>query len=445
MRRLAAGLAALALAGCATEREAAELMLPTRTSSLADVQVVTSPGGITAWLVSESFVPMISMEWTWSGGASVEPAGLRGIGWVLAYMMNEGAGDMDTSAYGARMEDLDMKFACGQWSDWTSCGMTTLKASADESFDMVRQAFSSLRLDDEPFERAKREMIVGIKEDETNPKSVASRAMNEALIPGHPYARRSTEQTVRAIQKSDARKLMAQLMTKDRLLVVVVGDITADELKPKLDEVFGSLPATSVLPVVRDAKALPAQAKPIVMDLPQPQTLIMFSGPGIRREDPDFYAAYVLNYILGGGSFSSRLTDDVREKRGLTYGIGTGLSIQPHFWRWQGSSATMNDKADEVVQLIRDNISRLGKEGPTAEELADAKAYITGAFPLAFDSNTKIAQNLIGFRQDGMPADYVQARNSYFEAVTLEDVKRVARTYMKPEDFTFVMVGKPTD
>jgi len=445
MRRLAAGLAALALAGCATEREAAELMLPTRTSSLADVQVVTSPGGITAWLVSESFVPMISMEWTWSGGASVEPAGLRGIGWVLAYMMNEGAGDMGTSAYGARMEDLDMRFACGQWSDWTSCGMTTLKASADESFDMVRQAFSSLRLDDEPFERAKREMIVGIKEDETNPKSVASRAMNEALIPGHPYARRSTEQTVSAIQKSDARKLMAQLMTKDRLLVVVVGDITADELKPKLDEVFGSLPATSVLPVVRDAKALPAQAKPIVMDLPQPQTLIMFSGPGIRREDPDFYAAYVLNYILGGGSFSSRLTDDVREKRGLTYGIGTGLSIQPHFWRWQGSSATMNDKADEVVQLIRDNISRLGKEGPTAEELADAKAYITGAFPLAFDSNTKIAQNLIGFRQDGMPADYVQARNSYFEAVTLEDVKRVARTYMKPEDFTFVMVGKPTD
>lgn len=445
MRRLAAGLAALALAGCATEREAAELMLPTRTSSLADVQVVTSPGGITAWLVSESFVPMISMEWTWSGGASVEPAGLRGIGWVLAYMMNEGAGDMDTSAYGARMEDLDMKFACGQWSDWTSCGMTTLKASADESFDMVRQAFSSLRLDDEPFERAKREMIVGIKEDETNPKSVASRAMNEALIPGHPYARRSTEQTVSAIQKSDARKLMVQLMTKDRLLVVVVGDITADELKPKLDEVFGSLPATSVLPVVRDAKALPAQAKPIVMDLPQPQTLIMFSGPGIRREDPDFYAAYVLNYILGGGSFSSRLTDDVREKRGLTYGIGTGLSIQPHFWRWQGSSATMNDKADEVVQLIRDNISRLGKEGPTAEELADAKAYITGAFPLAFDSNTKIAQNLIGFRQDGMPADYVQARNSYFEAVTLEDVKRVARMYMKPEDFTFVMVGKPTD
>lgn len=439
--RLAGVVAALMLAGCATAQPDAPMR---DSSSLADVQIVTSPGGITAWLVHESFVPMISMEWTWAGGASVEPDDKRGIGWVTAYMMNEGAGDMDTAAYGARMEDLNMRFACGVWSDWTNCGMTTLKETADESFDMVRLAYTDLRLDDEPFERAKREMIVGLQDDETNPKAIVSKAMNEALIPGHPYARSATEETVSAITKADSQKLIRQLMTKDRLKVVVVGDITAEELKPKLDLVFGSLPATSTLPVVPDAVPLPAPKQPIVKELPQPQTLIMFSGPGIKREDPDFYAAYVLNYILGGGTFSSRLTDDVREKRGLTYGIGTGLSIQPHMWRWQGSSSTMNDKADEVVRLIRENIERLGREGPTADELADAKAYITGAFPLAFDSNAKIAQNLLGFRQDGMPVDYVQQRNSYFEAVTLEDVKRVAATYMKPDDFTFVMVGKPT-
>ncbi|HOZ27873.1 MAG TPA: pitrilysin family protein [Hyphomonadaceae bacterium] len=443
MRRLAGLIAAVVLAGCATAQpEAPELSRGE--SSLADVQIVTSPGGITAWLVSENFVPMISMEWTWAGGASVEPDDKRGIGWVTAYMMNEGAGDMGTSAYGARMEDLNMRFACGVWADWTNCGMTTLKETADESFDMVRLAYSDLRLDDEPFERAKREMIVGLQEDETNPKAIVSKAMNDALIPGHPYARSATEATVSAIGKADSRNLIRQLMTKDRLKVVVVGDITAEELKPKLDLVFGSLPATSTLPVVQDAAPLPAPEQPIVKELPQPQTLIMFSGPGIRRDDPDFYAAYVLNYILGGGAFSSRLTDDVREKRGLTYGIGTALSIQPHMWRWQGSSSTMNDKAGEVVELIRENIGRLGREGPTPEELADAKAYITGAFPLAFDSNAKIAQNLLGFQQDGMPADYVQQRNSYFEAVTLADVKRVAAAYMKPDDFTFVMVGQPT-
>lgn len=441
--RLLGLVAALMLAGCTTAQPAAPVS-QRESSSLADVQIVTSPGGITAWLVSEDFVPMISMEWTWAGGASVEPDDKRGIGWVTAYMMNEGAGDMDTAAYGARMEDLNMRFACGVWSDWTNCGMTTLKETADESFDMVRLAYTDLRFDDEPFERAKREMIVGLQEDETNPKAIVSKAMNEALIPGHPYARSATEETVSAITKTDSQQLIKQLMTKDRLKVVVVGDITAEELKPKLDLVFGSLPETSTLPVVPDAVPLPAPELPIVKELPQPQTLIMFSGPGIKREDPDFYAAYVLNYILGGGTFSSRLTDDIREKRGLTYGIGTGLSIQPHMWRWQGSSSTMNDKADEVVRLIRETIERLGKEGPTPEELADAKAYITGAFPLAFDSNAKIAQNLLGFRQDGLPAEYVQQRNSYFEAVTLEDVKRVAATYMKPDDFTFVMVGQPT-
>jgi zinc protease len=169
----------------------------------------------------------------------------------------------------------------------------------------------------------------------------------------------------------------------------------------------------------------------------------MFSGPGLQREDPDFYAAFVLNYILGGGGFSSRLTDDIREKRGLTYGIGTGLSIQPHFWRWTGSSSTMNDKASEVTRLIKENIDRLGKEGPTEAELKDAKAYLTGAFPLAFDSNAKIAKNLLSFRQDGMGVDYVAKRNDYINAVTLDDLKRVAATYMKAENFTFVMVGQP--
>jgi zinc protease len=341
------------------------------------------------------------------------------------------------------MADLNMKFACGVWSDWTSCGMSMLKETAEESFEMMRLALSAPRFDDEPFERAKRELVVGLKQEETNPRSLASRTMNSVLIPGHPYARFATPETVASIKKTDAEQLMKQLMTKDRLLVVVVGDITADELSPKLDHIFESLPATSALPDPPLAQARPAPAAPIVKELPLPQTTVLFSGPGVSRNDPDFYAAYTLNYILGGGGFSSRLTDDIREKRGLTYGIGAGLSIQPHYWRWTGSSSTMNDKADEVVDLIKQNIERLGRDGPTQQELEDAKQYITGSFPLAFDSNAKIAKNLMGFRQDGLDVEYVEKRNDHFNAVTLEDLKRVASLYMRPENFTFVMVGKP--
>ena len=422
---------------------ACQTVPPAKDTSLADVQVVTSPGGVTAWLVSESHVPIIAMEMAWRGGATNEPRGREGAGWVLAYMMNEGAGKFDTTEYGARMQDLNMSFACGVAIDWTSCSLTTLKETADESFDMVRMALAEPRFDREPLERAKRELSVSLKQEDANPRTLASRAMNNELIPGHPYARYATPETAARVSRSDIARLKQTLMTKERLLVVVVGDMTADELRPKLDEVFGALPAGSPLPPLADAVARPALLEPVVTQLAQPQTLVMFSGPGVRREDPDFFAAYLLNYILGGGALSSRLGDDLREKRGLTYGVGTGLSLQTHFWRWTGSTSVQNDKADEAVALIRKNIGRLGRDGPTQAELDDAKAYVTGAFPLAFDSNARIARNLLGFRQDNLAADYVQQRNGFFEAVTLADVKRVAAEYMKPEHFTFVMVGQP--
>jgi zinc protease len=298
-------------------------------------------------------------------------------------------------------------------------------------------------MDQGPIDRAKREFQVGLMQAETNPKTIASRAMNAAIMPGHPYSRYATPDSVGAITRDDVVAFKNQLMTKDRLLVVVVGDITAEELKPKLDEVFGGLPATSTVPDVSDVAPAPAPAAPVVKALPIPQTLVMFSGPGIKRSDPDFYAAYVLNYILGGGGFSSRLTDDIREDKGLTYGIGTGLSVQSHLWRWTGSSSTMNDKANEVVRLVKEHIGKLGAEGPTQKELDDAKAYLTGAFPLSFDSNMKIAGNLMQFRQDDLGVDYVSQRNDLINAVTLEDAKRVAANYMKPDAFTFVMVGQP--
>lgn len=442
MRRLAVACLAW-LGACQSPAPPAAPALRASDFSMSNVQVVTSPSGVTAWLVEEDFVPAVAMEMAWRGGSVSDPEDKSGLSWLLAYMMNEGAGDLDTTAYGARMEDLSMEFGCGINLDWMNCSFTTLTATADESFEMLRKAFSEPRMDTEPFERAKREMIAGLNAAEMDPKTLASRAMNAAIIPDHPYARHPTPQSMAMSSKDDVLAMMRRMMTRDELLVVVVGDISADQLTTRLDQVFGSLPAVSGIPEAQDAAPKPAPRAPVVTKLRQPQTLVMFSGPGIRRDDPDFYAAYLLNYMLGGDGLSSRLAEDLREKRGLTYGIATGLSIQSHLWRWTGSSSTMNQTAGEVMRLVRANIARLGREGPTEQELADAKAYVTGAFPLAFDSNAKIARNLLGFRQDGMGVDYVQERNGYFEAVTLDDVKRVAARYMKPEDFTFVLVGEP--
>jgi len=336
-----------------------------------------------------------------------------------------------------------MMFACGVSIDWTSCSLTTLRETADEGFNMVRMALAEPRFDRGPVECAKRELSVSLRQGDADPKMLASRAMNDALIPGHPYARQATPETVGRVSRSDIAMLKHTLMTRDRLLVVAVGEMSADELEPKLDEMFGALPAGAPLAPLADAVARHALSEPVVKQLAQPQTLVMFSGPGVPREDPDFFAAYLPNYILGGDALSSRLGDDLREKRGLTYGVGTGLSLQTHFWRWTGSTSVLNGKAEDAVALIRENIGRLGRDGPTQAELNDAMAYVTGAFPLAFDSNASIARNHLGFQQDNLAADYVHQRNAYFEAVTLADVKRVAEEYMKPDQFTFVMVGQP--
>jgi len=441
--RPAFALIALAALGACSKPAPAVVEAAKDTSALADIQVVTSPGGVTAWLVQESFVPIIAMEMSWKGGAETEPEAKLGGAWLLGYMMNEGAGELDTQAYGARMEDLNMSFGCSVSVDWSGCALSTLKETSDEAFDMARLALSQPRFDAEPLERAKRELAVSLQEAETDPGTLAARAMNAQVLPGHPYGRIATAETAGSVTRDDIIALKAALMTKDRLLVTVVGDISAEELKPKLDEMFGSLPATSALPPVADVEARPAPAEPVVIDFPIPQTLVEFSGPGIKRDDPDFYAAYVLNYILGGGGFSSRLMDDIREKKGLTYGISTFQSLQTHLWRWNGDASTKNETAREVVKLVKEHIARLGAEGPTEAELNDAKAYLTGAYPLNFDTNSKIARNLMAVRQDGLGLDYVSKRNGYINAVTLDDLKRVAATYMKPEAFTFVLVGQP--
>lgn len=433
---------ALAVAGCSKKVET-PVVAKTDTSALANIEVVTSPGGVTAWLVHETFVPIVAMEIAWKGGDSTAASGKEGVGWLLGYMMNEGAGDLDSQAFGSRMEELNMSFGCSVGDDWTGCSMTTLKETANDSFALVKAALTQPRFDAEPIARAQRELAVGLAQQETDPGTIASRAMNAQVVPNHPYGRFATPQTAMALSRDDIIALKTSLMVKDRLIVTVVGDISAEELKPKLDDLFGGLPATSAIAEPGDVVSLPPPAEPIVKELPIPQTLVMFSGPGVKRDDPDFYPAYVLNYILGGGGFSSRLMDDIREKRGLTYGIGTGLTSQRHLWRWTGSASTQNATAKQVVTLTKEHIAKLGAEGPTEKEVADAKAYLTGAYPLNFDSNGKIARNLMQVRQDDLGIDYISKRNDLINSVTMDDLKRVGAKYLKPEAFTFVMVGQP--
>lgn len=409
----------------------------------ARIEQFVTPGGISVWLVNEPAIPIVSVNAAWEGGDASDPDGMEGLANAVTYQMNEGAGELDSLAFQTRMEELNMSFGCSAGRDWTSCSVSMLRENAGEAMDLVALAFAEPRFDEGPFERAKRETLVGIKQRETNPNFLAGEAIEDALYPGHPYAAEVSEESLAAITREAALAHKDRLMVRDRLLVTAVGAITPEALAPLVDKAFAGLPETSDLDLPPPAGLNPPVAEPIVVDLPQPQSLVRFIGPGLQRDHPDFFTAYVLNYTLGGGGFESRLMKELRVERGLTYGIYTGLDFGGELATWSGGGQTKNETAGEFVRLIRAELEGLAETGITETELADAKAYLTGSYPLGFDSNAKIAGNMMGVRQQGLGVDYFDRRNAAIEAVTLEDVNRVAAEWLKPERFTFVLVGEP--
>ena len=407
-----------------------------------DVERIVSPGGIEAWLVSDSAVPMIVMRAHWRGGAATEPERMTGVTGVMADMLTEGAGALDANAFKERLQDLNMALGFGAGWDGVGMSLTTLSENRDAAVEMARLALSEPRFDAEPLARIKRQMLVGIRTRETNAGYIANLALDQALYPTHPYARRTSRESVEAIDRDALQERRATLLNRATLQVTVVGDISAEEAGRAVDVIFGALPQGGV-PAEPVEATLAAPTRLIVRNLPQPQSLILFAGPGIQDEDQDWIPLAVANYILGGGGFSSRLMSEVREQRGLVYGIGTGPSVREHSAVIRGSAQTENSDVAEALEVTRAEMTRLYRDGASQTEVNDAITYLTGSFALDLDSNVKIASAVHAYQTSGWGIDYVNRRNNLIRAVTLEDVNRVSRRLFNPDAFTFVVVGQP--
>lgn len=433
----------LALAGAAIAPPAAVAETESAAARYGvDAEVIRTASGIEAWLVSDSTVPMIVVRAYWRGGSASEPARLAGVTGVMADMLTEGAGAYDANAFKERMQDLNMSLAFGAGWDGVSMSLTTLSENRDAAFAMARMALSQARFDAEPLSRIKGQSLVGIRQRETNPNFIANLALDQALFPGHVYARRTSRESITAITRAALAERAAQLLTRDRLQITIVGDIDAETAGRLIDETFAGLPQTAPLLEPADASLAPASAQ-IVRPLPQPQSLILFAAPGIQDEDPDWIPLAVANYILGGGGFSSRLMSEVRERRGLVYGVGTSPSVRDHVALLRGSAQTENGDVQEALAAIRAEIARFHAGGATQAEVDDAITYLTGSFALDLDSNSKIATVLQSYRIAGRDIGYINRRNDLIRAVTLADVNRVAQRLFNPEAFTFVIVGQP--
>ncbi len=409
----------------------------------ATIQQFVTPGGVSVWLVEEPSIPILSLRMAWKAGEDNDPEGMEGLTNAMVYHMNEGAGDLDTQAFFKGMEELNMSFSCSASNESTFCNSSMLTDNAAESFDMIALAFAEPRFDDGPFERYQREQEVSLQTRETNARYLASRARIEALYPDHPYARNTSAESLAAITQDAMRAQKDLLMVRDGMLVTAVGAMSPEELAPLIDKAVAGLPETSETIEPENVTLAAAADAPIVVDLPQPQSLVTFAAPAMAFEHPDFYTAVVLNYTLGGGGFDSRLMKDLRVEKGLTYGVYTSVSPGDKLQLWSGSGQTKNESAGEFITAVKANMTKVIEEGITEQELADAKSYLTGSYPLSFDSNAKIAGNMMGVRLDDRPVDSFDTRNAKIEAVTLEDVNRVAQEYLSPENFTFVVVGEP--
>jgi len=428
----------LLIAGCLAITAATSS--PSRAAT--KIQHLISPGGIEAWFVQDATVPLVAMEFGMSGGAAQDPDGKPGVGNMVADLIDEGSGDLDSRAFHERLDRRAIELSFSVTRDYFRGSMRMLKDNKDEAFDLLRMSLTSPHFDSADVERVRTQIISGLKRDTTNPSALASRKFLEIAFGDHPYGRptNGSLESVPNITIADMKDYVSRVLTKEKLKISVVGDIDAASLGRLLDQTFGGLPAKSRLAAVAEIEPTrPPQREFIALDVPQ--TVVTFGGPGIKRNDPNFMPAYVVNHILGGGSLSSRLYREVREKRGLAYSVYESLLWMDHSAMFAGNTATRADRAGETVDAVTREVRRIAEDGPTQQELDEAKSYLKGSRMLSLDTSSKLAAALLQYQLDQLPIDYLERRNTIVDAVTLDDAKKAAQRLWRNGLLT-VIVGR---
>lgn len=408
-----------------------------------EIQEVTSPGGFKAWLVEEPSIPFVALELRFKGGNSLDAPGKRGATNLMVGLLEEGADEMNARDFAEAKEALAAELRYDSGDDTVSISAKFLTETRDEAIELLRASLVNPRFDQDAVERVRQQVLSGLRSDATDPDEIVAKAFYGKIFGDHPYGSpdNGTIESVTALTRDDIVAAHKGALARDRVYVSAAGDISAEELGVIIDRLLSDLPETGA-PQPADFDVV-TEGGVTVVPFDTPQSVAMFGHKGMKLDDPDFFAAYILNTVLGGGGFEGRLMKEVREKRGLTYGVYSYLAARDHAELMLGRVASANDRIAQAIEVISDEWAKMARDGVTPEELEATKTYLTGAYPLRFDGNQPIARILVGMQMDGLPADYIETRNDRVEAVTLEDVKRVAAELLQPENLMFVVVGQP--
>ena len=413
-------------------------------AAAVEIERVRSPDGIEAWLVQDHTIPIISMSFSFAGAAALDPPGKEGLADMVSSLLDEGAGELDSEAFQRALEDISASISFGAGRERFRGSLRTLGRHRDAAFRLLRLAVTGPRFDAKPVERIRAQLIASLMSQQENPRRIAGRTWYRTVFPDHPYGNpvAGTTDSVTAIKRADLKRFIAERFGRDNLLIGVVGDIAPGELGRRLDEVFAGLVARSSPVNVTDVR--PAGAgKLVIVRKSIPQSVIVFGQRGIKRDDKDYYAAYVMNYILGGGGFASRLTEEIREKRGLAYSVYSYLNPLDHAGLIMGGLGTCNDRVATSLDILRAEWTRITRDGVSEDELRAAKTYINGSFPLRLDSSRRIANLLVAIQVSKLGIDYLDRRPELIDAVSRDQIRRVARRLLEPDRLTVVVVGDP--
>ena len=408
------------------------------------IQEVTSPGGINAWLVEETSIPFTALEILIKGGQALDPADKRGATNLMMGLLEEGAGDLNAQEFSAARDGLAASFSFDSSRDAVTITARFLTENRDEALALLRKALISPKFEQSALDRVREQVLSGLRSDSLDPNDMASLTFSSlGYDESHPYAHKTggTLESVAALSRDDIITAYRNALVKDRLYVGVAGDMNAEDLGVILDTLLGDLP-TSTVPLP-EKTAFTAPGRITVVDFNTPQSVAVFGHSGIPRDDPDFFPAFVANQIFGGGGRQSRLSEEVRENRGLTYSVASFVVNRDYANLIVGQLASANDRIAEAIEVVKDEWARIAEEGVTAEELEEAKTYMTVSYPLRFDGNGRIAGILVGMQSQDLGIEYINERNDKVNAVTLEDIKRVVKRIYRPDDLRFVVVGKP--
>jgi zinc protease len=408
------------------------------------IQIVRADCGVEAWLVEDHNLPLLAVDFGFMAGSSHDPEGLAGAANLISGLMDEGAGDMDAEAFQNALADHAIELSFSADRDDLRGSLRTLSKHKAEAFRLLGLALMKPRFDDDAVARVKAQVSASLRREQQDPDAVCRLAFGREAFGAHPYALppRGTLESVAAVTPAALKRFAAGLFVRDAVRIVAVGDITPGELAAMIDAVFGPLPASSGFAALPKT-ALHNLGKVHVVPMDVPQTALRYGAPALYRDDPDYIAAEVVNHVLGGSAFTSRLFMEVREKRGLAYGVSSGLvAMRKAAWH-VGVTATKNDRVAESLEVMRGEMRALAKDGPTEEELAEALDYLVGSFPLRFDASAKIASQLLSFSLNGLGPDYVARRNGLFRAVTMADARRAAERLYGPGELLVVAVGQP--